>query len=357
MPNLFDPTGQAKGLRLEPWYRAVKDGKLLPPVQAVINPVHGCNLACLCCELATDERDKKSVHMEEGHLIKLVDMLVKWGVKSITFGSVGEPTLHKELANAIIIARMGGMDVSVITNGIYMPEGLADAIAGMCSTIWFKIPAVEEETYEMVTRRRFLTRAINNTDKIADRVHGNGLIMGWLYEMTTLNFDETVKACKTAGNGRFDCFYARPLGAGAYGNRGDAEEMTNGIGEVEIGKIAEECRKEESASFRIRIDRPIPKGGFHQCYAAPLVIHLGADGNVYFCHDQYGNPDNVIGIHYPEPDEVPTEVWGGEDHIHLLSTDTPYWCEAACSLREYHRMARALVWEDPDPLRQWQIIR
>lgn len=357
MPSLFDPMGQVKGLRLEAWYKAAKEGKLLPPVQAVINPVHGCNLSCLCCGMATDEKDRLSVHMPEGHLVKLVDMLVKWGVESVMFGGVGEPTMHKELADAIIVARLGGLDVSVTTNGVGLKENILDALAGMCSTVWFKIPAATPDTYELVTRRHLFNSVIKNVEMFQARQRSNKALLGWQYEMTTLNFDEVAEACRFARAKRFDLFNARPLGAGAYGKRGDAEEMTNGIEGEALDAVETACKEAGQGEITVRVEHPVPQGSFHQCYAAPLTIHLGADGNVYFCLDQYGDPEYRIGKHYPDPDAVPTEVWGGGVHKALLNGDTPYWCKAACSLREYHKMARALVWEDPDPLRQWQVIR
>ncbi len=358
MGNLVDMMGCAKGLRLEAWYGAVKEKKLLPPVQACVNPVHGCNLACLCCELATDERDRKAVHMPEGHLVKLMDMLAKWGVKSVVFGAVGEPTLHKELAEAIVVARLNGLDVSVVTNGVRLREDVLDAFAGMCSTVWFKIPAATAESFETVTRRRVFKLVLDSAATLRDRRRDNNkMLLGWLFEITTLNMDETVEACRAARARGFDAFYARPLGAGSYGKRGDAEEMTNGVGREVLDAIAADCEEVGQGEIDVRVECPIPHGGFHQCYAAPLAIHLGADGNVYFCKDRYGDPESVIGTHYPESDAVPEKVWGSEEHMQLLFGDTPYWCEAACSLREYHRMARALVWEDPDPMRQWQLIR
>ncbi len=357
MPSLFDPMGQVKGMRLEPWYKAVKNGKLLPPVQACINPVHGCNLACLCCDIATDERDTHSVHMPPGHLIKLVDMLAKWGVKSVMFGAVGEATLHKELSEAIIVARLQGMDVSLTTNGVHMTEDVLDAVAGMCSTVWFKIPAATADTYETVTRRKLFRKVTLNIDSLRARRRENSLLMGWLFEMTTLNFDGVVEACKYARAKGFDVFNAHPLSAGTYGKRRDAEEMTNGIGGEASEALIAACADEETESFMVRVEQPVPLGGFHQCYAAPLLTHFGADGNVYFCLDRYGEEECVIGTHYPEPEKVPESIWGGDAYMQLLRGDTPYWCDAACSLREYHKMARALVWEGADPLRQWQLIR
>lgn len=359
MQTLFDPMGVAKGLRLEAWYRAAKAGKLLPPVQACVNPVHGCNLACLCCEFAPEEGEapRTPLMMPEGHLLKVVDMLVNWGVKAVTFGTVGEPTLHKELADAIIIASTGGMDVSVITNGVHIPTDVSDVMASLCSVVWVKIPAGEAGTYEAVTRRRHMSRVKGTAAEIKRGGGGKNTTVGWLFEITNMNFDDVEYACVQAQQLGFDAFYARLLPAGAAEKRRDAEEMTNGIEEEVLGPIREKCKKQETTGFRVTVEPRREHGGFHQCYAAPLAIHIGADGNVYFCHDQYGETENIIGSHYPDPSIVPNAVWGGAAQLNLLHTDTPYWCGADCSLRSYHQTARALVWEGFDPLHQWQIIR
>ena len=359
MRRLFDPFGVSKGLRLEEWYRAQKEGKLLPPVQACVNPVHGCNLSCLCCEFTTEEGEAALplVKMPEGHLVKVVDMLADWGVKSVTFGTVGEPTLHRELATAIIAAGAGGMDVSVITNGVYMPDDVADSIASICSSVWVKIPAADAATYQAVTRRRFMGKVMKTPSQLAEHSRGRGLRVGWLFEMNSLNFEEVVDACWRAKDNGYDAFYARPVAMGMAVNRQEAVSLTAGIEADVVTELATRCEKHVTGAFTVAVVGKLPQRGFHQCYAAPLTIHIGADGNVYFCHDRYGDPEQIIGVHYPDPNIIPGEIWGGEAHQQLLHTDTPYWCEVDCSLRPYHLQARALVWETADPLRQWQIIR
>jgi MoaA/NifB/PqqE/SkfB family radical SAM enzyme len=294
--------------------------------------------------------------MPGGYLRKLIEFLSGWGVKAVTFGTVGEPTLHAELADTLVLARVRGMDVCLITNGAFMPDDLADSIAGSCSTVWFKIPAATSLTYESVTRRRYWRKVIHRLNVLQERPAAYDMKIGWLFEMTTLNFDEVEEACSIAKAKGFSLFHARPLSAGTYGKRRDAEEMTGGVVEGVLESVREACGKMETNTFSTRIDGIIPHGGFHQCYAAPIVVHLGADGHIYHCADRYGDTECSIGEHYPQPDKGIKEAWGGEKHMNLLFSDTPYWCTADCSLREYHRMARALVWEKSDPLRQWQII-
>ena len=359
MPSLFDPMGTEKGLRLEPWYRAVKQGKLLPPIQACINPVHGCDLSCVGCEFAPDEGEERQapVMMPDGHLVKLVEMLADWGVKTVTFGTVGEPTLHWELPRAIIRAFERGMGTTVITTSKTLPEATMDAIIEANSDVWVKIPAAKSATYELITRMRAFYRVKDAAEAFRRRSTGNRPRVGWLFEITALNHDEVDYACHLAHDLHFDAFYARPRAVGFAENRPDAKGLTNGVGADDLERIAAECGQWETDKFRVTVAGRLQPGGFHQCYAAPLVIHLGADGNVHFCHDQYGDPEYVIGRHHPKADKVATTVWGDKAHMNLLGADTPHWCDRDCSLGDYHRQARALVWESPDPLQQWQIIR
>jgi len=350
--------GAGKGIRFDPWYRAQKEGRLLPPVQACVNPVHGCNLSCLCCEFAPDEGELKEemTMMERGHMARLVDFLVDWGVKSVVFGTVGEATLHRELPAAIERAAVGGLDVAVITNGVYVQPELAHAIGACCSTLWVKIPAATPEVYELVTRKRHISKVREMVGVLGEHGRGKGLKVGWLFEMVTLNMDEVVEACKLAKEKRFDMFLARPLPSGSYGKRMDAEGFTQGITDEFVAEMRVLCAAVGNGKFGVRVEGRGGGLGYHQCYAAPLTIHLGADGNVFFCHDRYGEPEMFLGRHWPDPRQI-LEMWGGEKHQDLLRGDTPYWCRATCSLGEYHEIAHALAWEGDDPLRRWQIIR
>jgi radical SAM protein with 4Fe4S-binding SPASM domain len=59
------------------------------------------------------------------------------------------------------------------------------------------------------------------------------------------------------------------------------------------------------------------KHGFSRCWSAPLTIQCGADGYVYNCVDWRGDPNFVLGQHFPDPRQI-LEFWGSPKHIDFL---------------------------------------
>lgn len=352
MTTLSDPLGPAKSARLEKWYRAGvgADAKLLPPVQACINPTHGCNLECIGCEYEV----KQPVIMGKKHAGELVQWLVEWGVKNVTFGIVGEATQYDGLADALVIAAGLKVDTTLITNGVLLTEEIRDAVVSACSTVWFKIPAASPMVYKETTHRSLYGRVIANVRELMKAKMGMGMKVGWRYDISVMNMGEAVEACRVAKGEGFDWFHARMVPNGCTGNRGSAEELTQGIGVDTLQEIEAKCGEMEGVRFGVRVETERKKAGFHQCYAALLAIHLGAEGNIYFCRDRYGDQSTVVGRHTTLA--AIKKAWGGEKYMELLRDDTPHWCDSDCDLKEYHQMARVLAWEERDPMREWQIL-
>jgi hypothetical protein len=90
---------------------------------------------------------------------------------------------------------------------------------------------------------------------------------------------------------------------------------------------------------------------FSQCYGAPLLIQLCADGNVYLCPDQRHQEDYKIGTHFPEIDNIKT-IWGGKLHKELVFGNTPAKCTTRCTVGIYCKMCEQ-VFMDEDPFDRW----
>ena len=86
------------------------------------------------------------------------------------------------------------------------------------------------------------------------------------------------------------------------------------------------------------------KRNFTRCLAPPLLINLGADGNVYLCVDHRGKKEYIIGRHYPNPQEILT-FWGGEAHKKMMAEVNINKCPR-CTFGPYNEIIEKAIIED-----------
>jgi hypothetical protein len=147
-------------------------------------------------------------------------------------------------------------------------------------------------------------------------------------------------------------FHARPADFRHQG-MGELKRRNN---EYDIALIKEQfdkCHTLEDEKFKVftvmhKFNNDFtPLRNFSQCSAAPLVIQLCADGNVYFCVDQRHQPKYLLGTHYPDPDNI-LSFWGGKKHKALVFGNTPKKCATRCTFGFYNKVAEE-VFMDKDP--------
>ena len=83
---------------------------------------------------------------------------------------------------------------------------------------------------------------------------------------------------------------------------------------------------------------------FTSCLAPPLLINLGADGNIYLCVDHRGKEEFLLGRHHPDPEEILT-FWGGEKHRELMKSVDLGKCPR-CTFGPYNEIIEKAIIED-----------
>ena len=118
---------EAERAALQQVYRAYQQATASRPLQLVVCPTYGCNLACSYCFQAADMRARPEVMTErqvQDLFVALPHLLASRPSKSsqiVLFG--GEPLLPAtELAVAAILARVeaSGSKVQIVTNGFHL---------------------------------------------------------------------------------------------------------------------------------------------------------------------------------------------------------------------------------------------
>ena len=348
----FNSFNSWKGLLYSDWYKGIAKGEFLPPIEASLDPIHACNLRCQHCNAHRYLGDDAG-KMTTEHLMDLVKFLADWGVKAVCFGGGGEPTLHPDLAKAIILARAKGMECSIATNGTNITPELLDA-ASLCRWIGVSVDAADPGTYERLKGVDAFSTAITNLGLLVSQA-GDKCDISYKFLISSINQHQILDACRLARDIGVKDFHARPMD---FHHQGMGEELDGRLANVDVSLIRGECyqcHKYETDDFHVytvfhKFNSSLqPVKNFSQCWAAPLTIQICADGWVYLCVDQRHNPKYRVTRH-DDPSAI-SEAWGGEHHRAMCTKEgRPATCTTRCTHGVFAEQCERLFIDQGDPM-------
>ncbi len=96
------------------------------PRRVVVEPTNACNLGCAYC--GNKDMVRPKTYLDLGVFTRLLDEMVALGIPRLTLHTVGEPTLHPQIARMLELAAERERCVTISTNGTLLTEDLARAI-------------------------------------------------------------------------------------------------------------------------------------------------------------------------------------------------------------------------------------
>lgn len=355
--NQFSGFNSWKGLLYSKWYEGIVKGKLLPPIEASLDPIHACNLRCDFCNAGKYLKGPGEHPMMDGdHMLAVVDFLAEWGVKAVCFGGGGEPTLHPMLANALERTYLNKMGAAVATNGVDINENLADSMLEHCSWVSVSVDAATRPTFTKIKGMDMLPRVLANIETLVKMSRGRIQKGYWdlcfRFLISTSNQNEVYEACRIAKDLGCTSFHARPVDYRHQGIQGDKMALGAFDASMILDKFAQ-CQELGDDNFKVftvihKFNSDMtPRRKFKQCWGAPLSIQICADGNCYFCVDQRFNTDYILGQHYPKPSNM-RRFWGKKRHLEMLYGDTPFFCKNRCTFTAYAEQCEKLFADGND---------
>ncbi len=349
----FNSFNSWKGLMYREHYQAILEGRLLPPIEAAIDPTYTCNVNCVWCN------SRRILHQEgvagqglqADHLVRLVSFLADWGVRGMCYAGGGEPTMHPALWDALLVARERGRENAILTNGTCIDTDRKREIAvTACRWIGVSLDAGTPERYARVknTDPGKFHKVLENVGAMVDlaRSRGSRCEIAIKYLIHPSNADQILQACTLARDLGVAHFHARPA----------ASENIEGLGEKLhfpmdlINEQLDRCLELQTPDFktfgvRHKFTQTFNlEHGFSRCWSAPLAIQCGADGRVYYCIDWRGNRDFVLGMHWPEPEQI-LEFWGSPRHLQMMRAVQVGNCPR-CTYGVYARQIENAVRDD-----------
>lgn len=349
----FNSFNSLKGLLYRKWMEGVLAGDFLPPIEASIDPVYDCNLDCRWCnsKVILKNKELKGKRMSREHLLKLCAFLALWGVKGVCFAGGGEPFLHENLAEATIQLAEAGVDTAFLTNGTVVRDRDIEAMTAHSRWVGCSIDAATKETYAKLKNcdPTLFDRAIDFLKEVVRRRNtaGSRLEISYKLLLHPGNAHEIYDAAVKARDIGVDYVHMRPA---ACENILGGADFRFDFPIDSINRQMEKAFTLETDKFKVygirhkfspsmNLDRR-----FSRCLAAPLLINLGADGEIYLCVDQKGKKAFSLGGHYPDPEEILT-VWGGQRHKEMMKNVNLNVCPR-CTFGIYNEIMEKTLVED-----------
>ena len=134
-----------------------------------IEPTNRCNLDCRTCMRRGWE--EKLGYMDFPLFEKIVAGLRNFSEPpQIFFGGFGEPLGHPRIVDMISLAKDGGSDVELISNGILLDEGMSSRLTeGGLDRLWVSIDGASPASYTDVRLGDHLAGIIANLERLNAR--------------------------------------------------------------------------------------------------------------------------------------------------------------------------------------------
>ncbi len=131
------------------------------PKRVIVEPTNECNLSCVYC--GNKDMLRPATYLDLGVYEQLLNQMVDLGIPRLTLHTIGEPTLHPQIARMIEMAVERNRCVIMSTNGTLLDEGLARAIVRAApDVINISIDSADPEVVETLRPGTNLERLIEN---------------------------------------------------------------------------------------------------------------------------------------------------------------------------------------------------
>lgn len=283
--------------------QAIADGKIPYPVIMHIYPTNFCNNNCTFC-IMKEEKQNYPVQLSKRTLFKAIRAAKRVGVKLIHFSGGGEPTLHPDIIEAMILARELEIKTAISTNGsVFLKE-----LPRVANHIRVSINAGTNETYlnNMRPTGHNLNNVFNNIKKYVKIRNENKYEcdIGTAFVMSYTNYTDIYQFCRKSNDINVDFVHIRP--AFLKGEDWKIQDiMSNAFAQSELAK--KEFENLDIFTITDKFEGYWTPRTYSKCRSTPLVAVLSATGEFIICQDVFKRFGN-LNTHQFE------EIWGNDKH-------------------------------------------
>lgn len=279
----------------------LRDVAITAPVHIRIKPTNTCNHRCRYCayldpalQLGKDMRVYDSIPREK--MLEICADIVHMGVRAVTYSGGGEPLLYPHLLEASKILQAGGVKLACLTNGSLLQNALAEFFAQHGTWIRVSMDGWNDESY---TRYRGVkhgefTKIMRNLENFS-RI-GAPCVLGVSYIVDANNYEylQTMLArLKDVGVHSVKvsvCIVSNDPTVNKKYHQPHFEQVKTSIARAQAD-LASDCF-EIHDGFHDLEERFTKK--YTWCPYMQIQSIIGADSQVYTCHDKAYNLDTGL---------------------------------------------------------------
>lgn len=286
-----------------------KSGEIAAPIYVRVKPTNRCNMDCWWCiysdsnrkkgegehehlrtPMHSDMNESDSIPIDKMH--QILEDFSEMGVKAVTYSGGGEPLFYKHIVEVMRKTLDLGIDLSIITNGELLSGERADVLA---SSKWVRVSMDYTSQEEMVRFRRVgkgsYERVIKNLSDFSV-IKDDDCDLAVNYIVHRDNFDDLVvfaKEMKECGveNVRFSPMWTPDL-------QGYHDPIIERVNE-QLQEISSLVDDGFSVNSTYVIEGHADVRSYPRCYYTEIVPVIGADQNIYTCHNKAYDNSGCIG--------------------------------------------------------------
>jgi MoaA/NifB/PqqE/SkfB family radical SAM enzyme len=276
-------------------------GEITAPIYVRVKPLNRCNHKCFWCVYHEPEDSQMHKDMNAKDIIPIEKMreilkdFKEIGVQAVTYSGGGEPLMHPDIEEILEKTLEYGIALSTITNGQFLKGKVAELLT-KAKWVRISIDYYDEESF-VVSRRihkkwfQPILDNINNFSKIKDP----DCDLSVNFIITKENYKNIRKAAEMLKSSGVENIRFSPMWIDNF-NEYHAPIKDWIINELHEIKKDLECQNfKVYSSYKNEVFRPdIKRRSYQKCYVMQYNPVVGADLNIYACHNQAYSSDSVI---------------------------------------------------------------
>ncbi|GAM10560.1 cyclic pyranopterin monophosphate synthase [Geobacter sp. OR-1] len=277
--------------------------EILPPLHVRIKPTNACNHGCWYCayradalQLGQDMKLQDAIPREK--MLEIIDDIADMGVRAVTFSGGGDPFCYSHLPAAIERLAATPVRFAALTNGALLHGRLAELFAHNATWIRISMDGWDDASY-----REYRGCADGEFSRILANMEAFRKIGGSCYLGVSLIVDNRncsqilalIRRLKDAG---VDSVKVSPCIVSNSGVETNAyHQPILATVKDQLGRaIAEYSGPEFEIFDSFHLELETFAKGYHWCPYLQITPVIGADQNVYSCHDKaYNLKDGLLG--------------------------------------------------------------
>jgi MoaA/NifB/PqqE/SkfB family radical SAM enzyme len=284
--------------------KSLKEEIIASPMYVRFKPTNRCNHHCSFCACDPETGDtsvrsllNRTAEIPREKMLEILRDFKEMGVKAVTYSGGGEPLIHPYIEKAMKKTLEYGIGLSIITNGQELNGEKAEILS---KANWVRVStnSNDSKTFSKIRRRpeSWFSELEENIRRFA-KMKRPGCEFGINYVVQTENAFQVYDSVK----------YFMDLGVNhvkitPMWNQ-DFKKYHEPIKESVLGQIAKaKIDFHKESVFEVHdtyagdfSGASVPERHYQRCYIMQTVPVIGADCNVYFCHDKAYSTTGILG--------------------------------------------------------------